>query len=83
MTWYLGFQLGLDITPAKQFLLVLDSIRQKLAFQRTVWLSLAGRALVVNQVLLVIVGTWPRVGVSLALAWHNLGSWFGIFVVGI
>ena len=47
-TRHLGFQVGLDITPAQQFLPVLDSIRRKLAFWSTAKLSLAGQALVVN-----------------------------------
>ena len=61
-TRYLGFQVGLDITPAQQFLSVLDSIRRKLAFRSTAKLSLAGQALVVNQVLL-------------ATAWYVASCW--------
>ena len=61
-TRYLGFQVGLDTTPAQQFLPVLASIRRKLAFWSTARLSLAGRALVVNQVLL-------------ATAWYVASCW--------
>ena len=62
MTRYLGFQVGLDTTPAQQFLLVLAPIQRKLAFWSTAWLSLACRALVVNQVLL-------------ATAWYVASYW--------
>ena len=47
--------MGLHITRVEQFLSVLDSIQQKLAFWSNAKLSLAGQALVVNQVLLT---TW-------------------------
>ena len=43
-TCYLGFQVGLDITPAQQFLPMLDSIQQKLALWCTTRLSLANQA---------------------------------------
>ena len=59
---YLGFQIGLDVTPAQQFTPVLDSIRRKLAHWSACHLSLAGRALVVNQVLL-------------ATAWYIASCW--------
>ena len=59
---YLGFQIGLDVTPAQQFTPVLDSIRRKLTHWSACHLSLAGRALVVNQVLL-------------ATAWYIASCW--------
>lgn len=59
---YLGFQIGIDVSPAQQFTPVLDSIRRKLSHWSTCYLSLAGRALVVNQVLL-------------ATAWYIASCW--------
>lgn len=49
---YLGFQVGLDITPQQQFASVLQSLRRKLCHWSSQHLSLAGRALVANQVLM-------------------------------
>ena len=59
---YLGFQIGLDVTPEQQFAPVLVSIRKKLCHWSSCHLSLAGRALVVNQVLL-------------ATAWYIASCW--------
>ena len=59
---YLGFQIGLDVSLAQQFTPVLDSIRRKLTHWSSCHLSLAGRALVVNQVLL-------------ATAWYIASCW--------
>ena len=49
---YLGFQVGLDITPQQQFAPVLQSLRRKLCHWSSQHLSLAGWVLVANQVLL-------------------------------
>ena len=49
---YLGFQVGLDVTAEQQFQPVLLSLRRKLCHYSSQNLSLAGRALVANQVLL-------------------------------
>ena len=59
---YLDSQVGLNITPAQQFEPVLASIRRKLCHWSQAHLSLAGRALVVNQVLL-------------ATAWYVAACW--------
>ncbi|MCO5580302.1 hypothetical protein L7F22_034168 [Adiantum nelumboides] len=53
---YLGFQVGLDVTFEQQFSLVMQSMRRKLCYWSSLHLSLAGRALVANQVLLA--STW-------------------------
>ncbi|MCO5591071.1 hypothetical protein L7F22_045048 [Adiantum nelumboides] len=49
---YLGFHVGLEVSSRQQFEPVLASIRRKLCNWASMHLSLAGRALVVNQVLL-------------------------------
>lgn len=49
---YLGFQIGIGLSASQQSDPVLASIRRKLSHWSTMHLSLAGRALVVNQVLL-------------------------------
>lgn len=59
---YLGFQIDLGVTPAQQFGLVLASIRKKLSHWSSCHLSLAGGALVVNQVVL-------------ATAWYVTSCW--------
>ncbi|MCO5568355.1 hypothetical protein L7F22_022054 [Adiantum nelumboides] len=59
---YLGFHVGLEISPRQQFEPVLASIRRKLCHWASMHLSLAGRALVVNQVLL-------------ATAWLTTSCW--------
>ncbi|MCO5600802.1 hypothetical protein L7F22_054918 [Adiantum nelumboides] len=59
---YLGFHVGLDVSPRQQFEPVLASIRRKLCHWASMHLSLAGRALVVNQVLL-------------AIAWFTTSCW--------
>ncbi|MCO5558694.1 hypothetical protein L7F22_012280 [Adiantum nelumboides] len=59
---YLGFRAGLDVSPRQQFEPVLASIRRKLCHWASMYLSLAGRALVVNQVLL-------------ATAWFTTSCW--------
>ncbi|MCO5560919.1 hypothetical protein L7F22_014539 [Adiantum nelumboides] len=59
---YLGFHVGLDVSPRQQFEPVLASIRRKLCHWSSMHLSLAGRALVVNQVLL-------------ATAWFTTSCW--------
>ncbi|MCO5573426.1 hypothetical protein L7F22_027197 [Adiantum nelumboides] len=59
---YLGFQVGLDVTPEQQFSPVMQSMRRKLCYWSTQHLSLAGRALVANQVLL-------------ASAWYVASCW--------
>lgn len=56
---YLGFQIGIDISPTQQFALVLASIRKKLTHAH---LSLVGRALVVNHVLF-------------ATTWYTVSCW--------
>ncbi|MCO5607522.1 hypothetical protein L7F22_061719 [Adiantum nelumboides] len=48
---YLGFQVGLDVTPQQQFSPVMQSMRRKLCYWSTQHLSLVGRALVANRVL--------------------------------
>ena len=53
---YLGFHVGIDVDLGHQFEPVLVSIRRKLCHWSSMHLSLAGRALVVNQVLLAT--TW-------------------------
>lgn len=53
---YLGFQVGIDATPEQQYSPVFSSIRKKLVYWSSCNLSLAGRALVANQVLLAT--TW-------------------------
>ncbi|MCO5597441.1 hypothetical protein L7F22_051519 [Adiantum nelumboides] len=59
---YLGFHVGLDVSPRQQFEPVLASIRRKLYHWASMHLSLTGRALVVNQVLL-------------ATAWFTTSCW--------
>ncbi|MCO5549154.1 hypothetical protein L7F22_002620 [Adiantum nelumboides] len=59
---YLGFQVGLDVTPEQQFSSIMQSMRRKLCYWSTQHLSLAGRALVANQVLL-------------ASAWYVASCW--------
>ncbi|MCO5552573.1 hypothetical protein L7F22_006086 [Adiantum nelumboides] len=59
---YLGFQVGMDVTPEKQFSQVMQSMRRKLSYWSTQRLSLAGYALVANQVLL-------------ASAWNVASCW--------
>ncbi|MCO5581462.1 hypothetical protein L7F22_035347 [Adiantum nelumboides] len=59
---YLGFQVGLDVTPQQQFSPVMQSMRRKLCYWSTQHLSLVGRALVANQVLL-------------ASAWYVASCW--------
>ncbi|MCO5559153.1 hypothetical protein L7F22_012746 [Adiantum nelumboides] len=59
---YLGFHVGLEVSPRQQFELVLASIQRKLCHWASMHLSLAGRALVVNQVLL-------------ATAWFTTSCW--------
>ena len=49
---YFGFQIGIDISSAQQFSVVLHLIRRKLCHWSSRHLSLAGRALVANQVIL-------------------------------
>ncbi|MCO5550170.1 hypothetical protein L7F22_032705 [Adiantum nelumboides] len=49
---YLGFQVGLDVSPEQQFSPVMQAMRRKLCYWSTRHLSMAGRALVANQVLL-------------------------------
>ncbi|MCO5557347.1 hypothetical protein L7F22_010910 [Adiantum nelumboides] len=49
---YLGFYVGLEVFPRQQFEPVLTSIQRKLYHWDSMHLSLAGRVLVVNQVLL-------------------------------
>ena len=49
---YLGFHVGIDVDPGHRFELVLVSFRRKLCHWSSMHLSLVGRALVVNQVLL-------------------------------
>ncbi|MCO5583111.1 hypothetical protein L7F22_037019 [Adiantum nelumboides] len=49
---YLVFQVGLDVSPEQQFSLVMQSMRRKLCYWSTRHLSMAGRVLVANQVLL-------------------------------
>ena len=49
---YLGCQIGLELTAEQQIAPLLLSIRRKLIFWSSARLSLAGRALVANQVLL-------------------------------
>lgn len=49
---YLGFHIGIGISPAQQFDPVLGSIRRKVCHWSSSHLSLASRALIVNQVLL-------------------------------
>ncbi|MCO5586861.1 hypothetical protein L7F22_040806 [Adiantum nelumboides] len=58
---YLGFQVGLDVTPEQQSP-VMQSTRRKLCYWSTQHLSLAGRALMANQVLL-------------ASAWYVASCW--------
>ncbi|MCO5590954.1 hypothetical protein L7F22_044930 [Adiantum nelumboides] len=48
---YLGFQVRLNVTPEQQFSPVMQSMRRKLCYWFSQHLSLAGRALVANQVL--------------------------------
>ncbi|MCO5593425.1 hypothetical protein L7F22_047439 [Adiantum nelumboides] len=45
---YLGFQVGLDVSPEQQFSPVMQSMRRKLCYWSTRHLSMAGRALVAN-----------------------------------
>ncbi|MCO5581971.1 hypothetical protein L7F22_035860 [Adiantum nelumboides] len=59
---YLGFQVGLDVSPEQQFSLVMQAMRRKLCYWSTRHLSMAGRALVTNQVLL-------------ASAWYVASCW--------
>ncbi|MCO5605745.1 hypothetical protein L7F22_059929 [Adiantum nelumboides] len=59
---YLGFHVGLEVSLRQQFEPVLASIRRKLRHWASMHLSLAGRALVVNQVLL-------------ATAWFTTSCW--------
>ena len=47
-TRYLGFQVGMDVSPMQQFAHVLESIWKKLTYWSTTRLSLACRALVLN-----------------------------------
>lgn len=49
---YLGCQVGLDLTAEQQIAPLLLSIRKKFLFWSTAHLSLAGRVVVANQVLL-------------------------------
>ena len=49
---YLGCQVGIDLSPEQQIAPLLLSIRKKIAFWSTAKLSLAGRVVVVNNVLL-------------------------------
>ena len=49
---YLGCQVGLDLSPEQQIAPLLLSIRKKLLFWSSARLSLAGRIVVTNQVLL-------------------------------
>eukprot|EP00250_Pteridium_aquilinum_P015467 c22598_g1_i1 orf=254-919(-) len=49
---YLGCQVGLDLSPEQQIAPLLLSIRKKLLFWSSARLSLAGRVVVTNQVLL-------------------------------
>ncbi|MCO5569111.1 hypothetical protein L7F22_022818 [Adiantum nelumboides] len=49
---YLGFQVGLDVTSEQQFSPVMQTMRRKLCYWSSQHLSLGGRALVANQVLL-------------------------------
>ncbi|MCO5570106.1 hypothetical protein L7F22_023822 [Adiantum nelumboides] len=49
---YLGFHVGVEVSPRQQFEPVLASIRRKLCHWASMHLSLAGRALIVNRVLL-------------------------------
>ena len=49
---YLGCQIGLELTAEQQIAPLLLSIRRKLIFWSSARLSLAGRAVVANQVLL-------------------------------
>ncbi|MCO5587760.1 hypothetical protein L7F22_041712 [Adiantum nelumboides] len=46
---YLGFQVGLDVSPEQQFSPVMQAMRRKLCYWSTRHLSMAGRALVANQ----------------------------------
>ncbi|MCO5609834.1 hypothetical protein L7F22_064066 [Adiantum nelumboides] len=59
---YLGFHVGMEVSLWQQFEPVLASIRRKLCHWASMHLSLAGRALVVNQVLL-------------ATAWFTTSCW--------
>ncbi|MCO5552845.1 hypothetical protein L7F22_006363 [Adiantum nelumboides] len=59
---YLGFQVGLDVSPKQQFSPVMQSMRRKLCYWSTRHLYMAGRALVANQVLL-------------ASAWYVASCW--------
>ncbi|MCO5611594.1 hypothetical protein L7F22_065848 [Adiantum nelumboides] len=59
---YLRFQVGPDVTPQQQFSPVMQSMRRKLCYWSTQRLSLAGGALVANQVLL-------------ASAWYVASCW--------
>lgn len=57
---YLGCQVGLDLTAEQQVPPLLLSIKKKLLFWSTVHLSLAGRVVVANQVLLAtMLLAWP------------------------
>lgn len=80
---YLGFQIGIDVSSTQQFDPVLASIRRKLCHWWAMHLSLAGRALVVNQVLLAtawfITSCWmlqPRVSSQLKRLVRNF-LWAG------
>ncbi|MCO5571416.1 hypothetical protein L7F22_025156 [Adiantum nelumboides] len=59
---YLGFQVGLDVTPEQQLSPLMQSMRRKLCYWSSQHLSLAGRALVANQALL-------------ASAWYVASCW--------
>ena len=61
-TKYLGFQIGFNIPPETMIAPVIHSIRQKLIHWSSKKLSLAGRIIVANQVLL-------------ATAWYSLSCW--------
>ncbi|MCO5595993.1 hypothetical protein L7F22_050045 [Adiantum nelumboides] len=59
---YLGFQVGLDVSPEQQFSRVMQSMRRKLCYWSSQHLSMADRALMANQVLL-------------ASAWYVASCW--------
>ena len=61
-TKYLGFRIGFNIPPETMIALVIYSIQQRLIHWSSKKLSLAGRIIVANQVLL-------------ATVWYNLSCW--------
>lgn len=60
--WFDMFQVGLDLTTKDQIDPLLGNIQKKLLFRSTAHLSLAGRVVVANQVLL-------------ATMWHITSYW--------